>query len=195
MAISTEKISDAKAAVTGAVYVAPKGTSLPTDASTALGSGFETFYSKTDGAVLKYEHNITMLDAWEATDIDVLNEKNTVELTINPLEVFGLNAAISKLMFNASNVTTGTSGAITAIAIDDSLAEECVVVIETILKGNIKQRFVFPRFQCTTHGDITLKRGENEQPSITGTCLAGTDGKKVKAYYAVPVTPPGGNVS
>lgn len=184
MAASNSKISDAKAVVTGAVNVAPIGTPLPISASAALDAAFETFYSSADGATIKIGHDTTALDAWEAADIKILDNKTNIELTINPLECFGLNEAIAGLMFGAANVTTDSSDNITGISIKDGLPAECIVVIDTLLENGSKQRFIIPRYQCMTQGDIVLKRGASEQPNITGKCLPNATGVKIDVKYA-----------
>ena len=50
MANTVANVSAGKPAVGGAVFVAPTGTTLPTDATTALGSAFKALgYCSDDG--------------------------------------------------------------------------------------------------------------------------------------------------
>lgn len=184
MAADATKITDSRGLVTGAINIAAAGTSVPTDATTALGSGFGTFYTSADGFTMTVDRTQTNLDAWEATDVIVLTQKKAVNVSFKPLELFGLNADVAKPMFGSNAITTGTTGKIEEITINDDAEPELAMVVETRLKDGGKQRIVIPRFQLTSTDAIVFKRGDATAATINGTCLPDDDGNKAYIYYA-----------
>ena len=66
-------VSVGKPNLSGAVYVAPKGTTLPTDATTSLGAAFTCLgYVSEDGLENQNELDSGEIKAWGGVDVQVL---------------------------------------------------------------------------------------------------------------------------
>ena len=65
--MDASKVTLGSALATGAIYVAPQGTTLPTDATTALGSSFVLLGFTSDAGVqLNESRSTNAINAWEA---------------------------------------------------------------------------------------------------------------------------------
>jgi len=163
---TASNVSTGKAKVGGAVYVAPKGTSLPTDASTALASDYKGLgYVSEDGLTTTKTLNSGKIKAWGGDS--VLNYQEGVEYAAKFKLLEALNLDVLKTVYGASNIT-GTTLA-TGIEIDVTADEptEYVWVFEIVMRGGIAKRIVIPCASITELGDIVYKDNEAVGYDIT----------------------------
>lgn len=180
--MNADNITDVKAQTSGVLFVAPKGTTLPVDAVTALGASFQQLgYAAKDGLTITDNRDQSQWDAWEADDVVRISNSHTIELAFRLMEPFQEQAA--KLMFGSENVTV-EAGKVTSIDYDDDDLEECVLVGEMLLRDGTKMRMVVSRFQPTAISEMTLQRGEYLAPEVTGAALGSTTAKKIRYYFA-----------
>ncbi len=179
--MNASNISDYRTQASGALYVAPSGTTLPTDASTALPSAFKQLgYAAKDGLTIKENRNEVQWDTWEADDVVRVSDSHTVDVTFKLCEPFQADAA--KLMFGSANVTV-SSNAVTKIDIKGTELDECVLVAEMLMRdGTSKLRAVIGRFKPSEIGEFKFQRGEMLAPEVKGAALGG--GAKVSYYFA-----------
>lgn len=103
MANTAANVSFGKPKATGAVYVAPAGTSVPTDATTSLAITYKSLgYVSEDGLVNEIETDTEEIKAWGGDTVlsDQTSFKET--FTVNLLET---NEEALKLYYGAGNVT------------------------------------------------------------------------------------------
>lgn len=188
--MNAENITDARPQASGVLYIAPKGTTAPTDASTALANTFKQigYAAKDDGLTITANRETQQWDAWEADDVVRVLDSHSVEVKFKLMEPFDENAA--KMLFGAANVTV-SSGVVTKISINSDELEEHVLVAEMLCRDGRKMRAVVPRFNIDQEGDIVFKRGEPVSPEVTGAALAPATGGKVTLHFATPT--PGGS--
>lgn len=134
-------VSFGKPKATGAVYVAPAGTTLPTNATGALDAGFKNLgYVSDNGLVNDVKSSIQEVYAWGATKVLVGQTTFGETFTVELLET---NADALAVYYGAGNVTVDGSGNIT---VKQSSAEldQCVVVFELVRTGGRIARIVLP---------------------------------------------------
>lgn len=173
-------VSAATPGVSGAIYRAPIGTTLPTDASTTLGVAFvELGYVSEDGLVNTNSPETENIKEWGGTDVlNVLTEK-TDEWQCTLIEV--LNVNVLKAIYGANNVSGTLATGITVTANTDE-QEEAIWVVDMVMRNGVLKRVVIPNGKISELGDITYKRDEAVGYEITLTGLADTYGNTHYEY-------------
>lgn len=179
-------VSAATPGVSGAIYRAPTGTALPSDAVTALGGSFvELGYISEDGLVNTNSPETENIKDWGGTDVlNVLTEK-TDEFQCTLIEV--LNEDVLKAIYGASNVTGTLATGITVTANADE-QEEAVWVVDMVMRNGVLKRIVIPNGKISELGDITYKRDEAVGYEITLTGLADSSGNTHYEYIEEPAS-------
>ena len=179
-------VSAATPGVSGAVYRAPLGTTLPSDATTSLGGSFvELGYISEDGLVNTNSPETENIKDWGGTDVlNVLTEK-TDEFQCTLIEV--LNEDVLKAVYGASNVT-GTLATGIAVSANASEQEEAIWVVDMVMRNGVLKRIVIPNGKISELGDITYKRDEAVGYEITITGLADTSGNTHYEYIEEPAS-------
>lgn len=155
MANNKNNVSVGKPKTGGAVFTAPTGTTVPTDATTALAEAFICLGYISDAGV---RHSTTRetseTKAWGGDTVLVPQTSYSDRFTMGFLEV--LNPEVQKLARGASNVT-GTVAGTTGMHVAGNGTElpECVMIIEEILTGNTAKRTVLPCAKPLTLSEIT----------------------------------------
>ena len=173
-------VSAATPGVSGAIYRAPLGTSLPSDATTTLGAGYvELGYVSEDGLVNTNSPETENIKEWGGTDVlNVLTEK-TDEWQFTLIEV--LNVNVLKAIYGANNVSGTLATGITVTANTDE-QEEAIWVVDMVMRNGVLKRVVIPNGKISELGDITYKRDEAVGYEITLTGLADTYGNTHYEY-------------
>ena len=175
--MNVSNVSTGKPKVTGAVYRAPKGTSVPTDATSTLANTYkELGYVSEDGVTNNNTPDTENVTAWGGDTVLVLMNEKTDEWTLTLIEA--LNEEVLKTVYGDSNVTTtgtGTSRATTVKATADQLPD-AVYVIDMVLKNSAMKRVVIPIGSLSGLGEIVYKDDEPIGYEITITALPDSTG-------------------
>lgn len=153
-----DNVSFGKPKATGAVYVAPAGTPLPTTAWGTLNAAFEGMgYVSEDGLVNSVESDTEEVNAWGG-DLVLVGQTTFKEMfTVNLIET---NAEALKVYYGEDNVTVEGNGSITVRQTSEMLPN-VVVVFELVLTGGRIKRIVVPNAQMADRsGEITYVDGE-----------------------------------
>lgn len=150
---SAKNVTAAKPKVGGAVWRAPLGTPLPTDAKTELNEAFKSLgYISAAGAVNSNSPSGENTAAWGGdTVLSTMGEKpDTWKFTL----IEATDPEVLKAVYGDENVT-GTLEA--GITVKSNAAEQplCAWVIEMVLRNKAKKRVVIPYAGVTSVGDIT----------------------------------------
>ena len=188
MSNTAEYVSTGKPKVTGGIYRAPKGTTLPTDASTALdNTKFESFgYIASGGVTQATSLETSNYKAWGGDLVMVYQTDKATTFAFGLIEI--LNPITYKAVNGDANVTGSLS---TGIAVRGNAKDldEYVYVIELLLRGGAVQRIVIPNGKVTEIGDIVYSDEDAVNFPITITAQAGTDGDSYKEYiYKAPAS-------
>jgi hypothetical protein len=153
-----DNVSFGKPKATGAVYVAPAGTTVPTTAWESLDSAFKGLgYVSEDGLVNGVETNTEEVHAWGG-DL-VLDGQTTFKemFTVNLIET---NAEALKVYYGEDNVVEEGDGSLTVNQTSEMLPQ-VVVVFELVMTGGRIKRIVVPNAQIVDRsGEITYVDGE-----------------------------------
>ncbi|EJU21646.1 phage tail tube protein [Mogibacterium sp. CM50] len=153
--VNSAYVTAGKPKVGGAIFRAPLGTAVPTDAKTALDKAFKSLgYISDDG--VKNENKIDTDDvkAWGGNTVASLLKEKTDKFEMTLIEA--LNVEVLKTVFGSSNVT-GTLADKVTIKSNSAEAEDGIYVVETVLKGGYLKRLVIPVGQISDVGEVEYK--------------------------------------
>lgn len=152
MATATN-VSAAKPKLGGAVYRAPLGTALPTDATTNLNAAFVCLgYISEDGLTNANSPESDSVKAWG--NETVLTYQTGKEDNFQFTLIESLNVDVLKMIYGTNNVTGTLAEGITVEANAEE-AEEACYVVEMVMRNNAVKRIVIPDAKVTEVGDIT----------------------------------------
>lgn len=147
MANTVSNVTAGKPKISGGIYVAPLGTALPTDASTALNVAFVCLgYVGEDGVTNNNTISSNNVKAWGGDT--VLSTQTDVEDTFDFTLLEGLNANVLKAVFGDDNVTGSLSEGLTVTCNAKELDDK-EWVVEMVCRNNTLKRVVIPRGRIT----------------------------------------------
>jgi hypothetical protein len=169
----SSNVSAGKPKVTGAIFMAPVGTTLPTDSTTALTSAFVELGYASDAGVVNSENRETeTIKAWGGDTVfkPFTGKEDTFKFTL----IEALNVDALKLVYGESNVSGSLATGITIKSAAEDL-EYHSFVIEMVLNKAVK-RIVIPSAKVTDVGEITYADGEAIGYDTTLSCVPDTAG-------------------
>jgi hypothetical protein len=158
--------------VTGAVYVAPFGTALPEDATTAVGVAFEDVgYISEDGVTETQDTDSNDITAWQngavvrkiQTSHDLTYSFTMLETSGVTLEVFYGNYEVGEVQIRGEELPHNAW----VLSVED---------------GDHIMRVVIPDGQVTERGDITYANEDAVGREVTITAFPDTSGVKAYVY-------------
>lgn len=165
MANTAANVTVGKPKVGGAIYVAPLGSTLPTDSTTALDAAFKCLgYVSEDGVTNSNSPESDNVKAWGGDTVLVLQTDRPDSFALTLLE--GLNKDVLETIYGSNNVTVDAQGNITVKATADEMIGHAWV-FEMIMKGNRAKRTVIPNGTVSELGDIVYKDDEAVGYNVT----------------------------
>lgn len=155
---NTQNVTAAKPKVEGAIYSAPLGTALPTDATTKLNVAFKSLgYVSEDGLKNTNSPSSESVKAWGGDTVNTVQKDKEDTFSYKLIEA--LNVDVLKEIYGAENVSGDLSTGISVKSNAKELSEHSLV-IEMILKGGILKRIVIPEAKIIEIGEVTYSDGE-----------------------------------
>lgn len=185
MAYAASNVTTAKQGTTGTIWRAPKGTTLPTDATTALNEAFKNLgHISEDGVTFSDSKDSQEIKNMSGDTVLTVLNGTTSTMAFSLLE--GLSAEVLKAAYGDSAVTgTTLAGGISA-AVSGAEPDECVWVFETVLRGGVLKRVVIPAGKVTEIGDVVYKNDEALAYELTVTASADASGNTRYEYIKSP---------
>lgn len=181
MANTVEYVTTGKPKTGGAIFHGALGTTLPTDAKTALNAAFKGLgYVSEDGVSFSEEIESETIKAWGG-DI-VLTPQTGKTFTYSMTLIEALNSEVQKLVHGESNVSGTLSTGMTVKGNTTELPSECYV-IEQIMRGDVIKRTVIPNGKITSLGEVAYKDSEAVGYEITITASPDENGNSYYDYY------------
>lgn len=175
MANTASYVTTGKPKISGGIWVAPKGTTLPTDATTTLGGAFVCLgYVSEDGLSNNNELTVDAIKAWGGNIVyRSLTEMND-EFSFALIETE--NTDVLKAVYGSGNVTVDGSGNATVNVIAED-PEEKVWVFELALRGGKARRIVVPDGAITAREEITYNDSDPVAYGVTVSAYPDANGK------------------
>lgn len=179
---NVDQVSVGKPQIGGAVFRAPSGTALPTDAETALAAAYVGMgYISEDGMTRNITRETTEIKDWGGETIATpqTNKSETVRLKF----VQSMNPEVLKAVHGSANVEGSLAEGLNIVENANEL-EEAVWVIEQILNTGRVDRLIIPKGKVTEIGEITYKADEPIGYELTITGLPDTYGNSSYEYIS-----------
>lgn len=180
MGNNATNVSTGKPKTSGAIYRAPLGTTLPTDATSQLDEAFIGLgYISEDGTSNENEMDVSSIKAWGG----VIVYRSLTELTDNFkfTMIESKNADVLKAVYGDANVTI-TAGGDTHVVVKAEDPQEAVWVIDTVLRGGIAKRIVIADGAITARDPVTYNDSDPIGYGVTVSAYPDANGKTHDEY-------------
>lgn len=186
MAIDAKKVlvgAPDQSSTTGAVNYADTTTTLPTDATTALGNAFTSAgYVSEDGLTLSTDYGTVTIKDWSKATVRTLLDEFTGEATFAFIQtdyeslcaIFGAGS-VTRTVANAQH------GEQITVKIGAHLAPAKMYAFN-MKDGTARVRVVLPNATPTLDGDLTFVAGEAINWPVKLTCGADANGESIYIY-------------
>lgn len=174
MAQTVKNVSAAKPPVGGAIYVADTTATMPTDATSELGTGWTALgYISEDGLSNDNAPDAEVIKAWGGDPVLSIYGSREDTFSFQLLEV--LNVEVLKLIYGSANVTGSLSTGITVKASNDPLDDKAFV-FDMIMRDGALKRIVIPIASVTDVGTIEYSDSDAVGYDTTITAQADSSG-------------------
>ena len=179
MAVTATNVAAGKPKVTGAISAAALGSTLPTDATTALDAAFTTLgYVSDDGLTQTIERTVENVRAWGGDTVLTTQTEFLETFTFQLIEV--LNVDVRKEVFGQINVTgTLATGITTTVNASELTARAWA--IDMVVNGAVT-RIVIPNGKVSEIGDIEYVDDDAIRYPVTVTALPDASGNNSYEY-------------
>lgn len=184
MANTATNVTTGKPNISGAIYTAPIGTDLPTDATTPLDEAFVCLgYVSEDGLSNNNELSVEAIKAWGGNIVyRSLTEMND-EFGLSLIETE--NVDVLKTVYGEDHVTVDGSGNASIDVVGEDPIER-VWVFELALRGNRAKRIVIPDGAITSRDEISYNDSDAVAYGITISAYPDETASTHKEYLEAP---------
>lgn len=187
MSTNAKNVSVGKPMVGGAVFYAPAGTTLPTNATDALADAFvDMGYISEDGVTNNGEREVEEIKAWGGDTVLTPQTSKTDTFGLSFIE--SLNPEVLKRIFGEDNVS-GTIEEGMTIRVNSKELEYGIWVIDMVMTESALKRVVIPNGKITETGEISYTDGDAIAYESTITAFPGDDGDTHKEYIVRAAAP------
>ena len=180
MATDASNVSYGKPKVGGAIYRAPVGTTLPTDATSELNEAFKSLgYISEDGLTNGNSIESDKIRAWGGDTVMYVNKGKEDTLKFKMIE--SLNVNVLKTIYGDDNVTGSLDKGI-KVNVNSKDVGASAWVVDMILKGGVAKRVVVPSASITSMEDIVYKDGDPIGYGVTLSAEPDADGNTHTEY-------------
>ena len=168
-----ENVSVGKPKIGGAIYRAPLGTALPTNATEALDAAFKGLgYCSDDGMTNTNTAETDAINAWGGDKVLTIQTSKDDNFDFTLIE--SLSVEVLKTVYGDKNVSGTVESGIT-IKANAEEQELCSWVVDMVLRGNVLKRIVIPKANVSEVGEITYADDQAIGYPTTLSCLPDDD--------------------
>jgi hypothetical protein len=183
-----KNVSTSSPKVTGAIYYAPLGTALPTDAKTALNTAFKGVgYISEDGVTRSQSRSSNNIKEWGGGVVATVQTEYSESFKFRMIET--LSDLVQKAVYGDANVIGKLDGTTTASMTVKHNALEPVAnawVIDTVMLDGTLSRIVVPNAKITELGDLAYKKDTAIGYDVTLSAMLDANGNTSYDYYQAP---------
>lgn len=171
--------ANVRVGVTGAVYKAATGTTLPTDVSSALDVGFEDVgYIGEDGVVTSTGTDTNDIKAWQNGEtVRKVQTSHDFTLAFTMIET---NAKTLELYYGNFEAGPGGASGVVEVRSEQGWRGELVL---NVVDDDQLIRIVVPDAQVTEREDVSYVNGDAIAYGVTITCYPDNTGVKAYIYF------------
>ena len=174
MANIASNVSAGKPKISGAIYAAPVGTTLPQDTATELDEAFKALgYCSDDGLTNGTNLETTDIKAWGGDT--VLNIQTSKDDTFQFTLIEVLNSDVLKFVYGADNVSGDLDEGLT-VTVNNADVDEVALIIDMVMRGNVAKRIVIPDCKISEIADIVYSDNAAVGYQTTVTCMPDNEG-------------------
>lgn len=167
-------VSAGKPKIGGAIFTAPVGTPLPTNAVDALDSAFRGLgYVSEDGTTNATAIESEKIKAWGGDTVLVIQKSK--EDTFKYKLIEALNKDVLGYVYGEDNVSGEVDSGLT-IHVNSSDVPERSIVIDMILRGNVLKRIVIPDCKISDVAEIVYNDSDPVGYETTVDCIPDENG-------------------
>lgn len=179
-----ENVTTGKPKTAGAIYRAPAGTSVPTDATTALDAAFKAMgFISEDGVTNSSSFDTEVIREWGGDA--VYEAESNREDTFRFKMIEALNPEVLKAVHNASNVTGAIATGLT-VKVNSDEHENAAWVIDMIMRNGTLKRICIPDAKITEIAEVVYRRNEAVGYDVTLKAFADSSGQYHYEYLKTP---------
>lgn len=172
-------VTAGKPRTNGAVFSAPAGTTVPTDAVSALDNAFKDLgYLSEDGVTRGRSLSSSNIKEWGGKVVLITEEEDITTIKFKMIEY--LNIEVQKAVNGDANVTGDLTTGL-EITPGDEMSERAYVFWQR-MRGGVSYRLVVPRAKITEIGDVVYKSNEAVAYDVTITAMTDEAGKPYYEY-------------
>lgn len=177
--MDTQNVTAGKPKIGGAIFTAPLGSKVPTDATSKLSNSYKNLgYISQDGIVNNNTAETEVVKAWGGDTVLVIQTEKPDEFTYKLIEV--LNVDVLKEVYGAHNVQ-GTLDTGIKITVNSDEARPHILVIDMVLQNALK-RIVIPNGVVKEIGEISYNDEDAVGYEITLEALPDASGNNHYEY-------------
>ncbi len=180
MGNTATNVTTGKPNISGAIYTAPIGTTVPTDATTALDAAFVCLgYVSEDGLRNNNELSVEAIKAWGGNIVyRSLTEMND-EFSLSLIETE--NVDVLKTVYGESHVSVDADSNVSVDVVGEDPIER-VWVFELALRGGKAKRIVIPDGAITSRDEISYTDSDAVAYGITISAYPDSNASTHKEY-------------
>ena len=178
--MDSKNVTTGKPKITGSIYRAPLGTTMPTDAASELDEAFkELGYLSDAGLVNSNSMETSDIKAWGGNVVLTTETSKADTFKFNLIEA--LNVEVLKTVYGDDNVS-GTLDTGITIKANSKEQEPCCWVFDMILRNNVLKRITVPNAKITSVSDVSYTDSDAVGYESTISALPDTAGQTHYEY-------------
>ena len=171
---TANNVTVGKPKIGGAVYRAPLGSTLPTNATSTLNGAFvELGYVSEDGLVNSNSPESDVIRAWGGDIVYTVTEGREDTFAFTLIE--SMKADVLKAVYGDSKVS-GTMAAGMSVQVTAEELPDAAWVFDMVLRNGALKRIVIPDGKISEVGDISYTDSDVTGYELTLTCMADSSG-------------------